>query len=173
MENIIDQKLEAANDWLVSTIGKVTHWHALLFVMLNAVGVSIATTGYLGAKSIDLLSPSGALYMFNFVVILLCISVVVRPNAIFLYKILGAGVYGFSAAWQILATSTKIAGYDPIISTIFGQILFFAGFTITMKWCFTGNHDIRQQVAISQSDYLEFIRFKNSNVHQLDQASEG
>jgi hypothetical protein len=171
--NGLDEKLDAAYDWLDNLKGKILDWHLLLFVMGNSIIVSIMTTGYLGDGSIKLNSPAGSWYLFSFAMLMLMAAFQVRLKAVFLYKIFTAGILTFLVTWNVLALIEKSPGFTPWVSSYVGQAVVYIGTIVAINWCFTGNHDIRQQVSISQSDYAEFLRLKNANVIPMDQASEG
>ncbi|MBT4269145.1 MAG: hypothetical protein HOD85_33480 [Deltaproteobacteria bacterium] len=137
----IDEKLADFNEKLKEWASKINANAAIFIIALNGFLIALATTGYLGADSVAIESLAGGLYIWQFAMMVLILTALVRPNTELLIKFTVAGIIGFSVQWQIFAMNWPADGFQPIVENSFAIFLFFVGCAGGAKYCLTGNRN--------------------------------
>jgi hypothetical protein len=135
----LDEKLAEFNALLKEWAARINANIAILVIFLNGFLIALATTGYLGDKSVYIWSLAGGLYIWQFLLMILILTALVRPNTELLLKFMVAGVLGFAAQWQGFAMQWPTEQFQPIVEHKFAIFLFFAGAVGALRYCFSGN----------------------------------
>lgn len=140
-----DDALQGFNDFLKSIGDKVTPNVILVIVIINSFLLGVLTTGFLGDKSIEAMSLSFFLFIWQFAAIFVLSSRHVDLTTNYLIKFYICGLLGFIWQWEIFGQIAK-KWYPEIksISPIMGHplvVFMCANLTIMVifGFCFRGN----------------------------------
>ncbi len=140
-----DDALQGFNDLLRSIGDKVTPNTILLIVIVNSFSLGLLTTGFLGDKSIETLSLSFILFIWQFAAIFVLSSRHVELTTAYLGKFYMCGLLGFIWQWEIFGQIAQ-KWYPEIktIAPIMGHpLVVFASVNLTLLvifgYCFRGN----------------------------------
>lgn len=140
-----DDALQGFNDFLRSIGDKVTPNTILMIVIINSFSLGLLTTGFLGDKSIETLSLSFILFIWQFAAIFVLSSRHVDLTTSYLIKFYICGLLGFIWQWEIFGQIAKkwypeIRTIEPIMGH---SLIIFAFANITLMvifgYCFKGN----------------------------------
>ena len=141
----IDEKLADFNGKLKEWATKINSNIAIFVIALNGFLIALATTGYLGAASVNIASLAGGLYIWQFVMMIIILTALVRPNTELLIKFAVAGIIGFSLQWQLFAMNWPTKTFTTIVDGDFAIFLFFTGCLGGAKYCLSGNRNQSQE----------------------------
>lgn len=160
-----DDALQSFNDLLRSIGDRVTPNTILMIVIINSFSLGVLTTGFLGDKSIETLSLSFILFIWQFAAIFVLSSRHVDLTTSYLIKFYICGLLGFIWQWEVFGQIAKkwypeIMTIEPIMGH---SLIIFAFANITIMvifgYCFKGNH--RNS---SKSDKWELHSKRDKNV---------
>lgn len=140
-----DNALNSVNDFLKTVTDRITPNVVLLISIVNGFLIGLATTGYLGDKSLAVWSLSFFLIIWQLLVICVFSSRYIELTTSYLNKFIVSGAIGYIWQWQFFG---MYAIWDnPDITTIVPPMenkaigFMFGYFTLMILagYCFKGN----------------------------------